>query len=188
LKTHRISTTISQKHWELLKKHAGEFETQQKALERALECLENDSKQSQTLTEEEKLCMHLIQAKLPCLIERDCLKLLIETVDFELYNEFVTRNKPIEYVIEQHFQKPLKECSLKEIIDGLIINCRISNWFDTVDYTDESDRYILKITHRLGPNTSKIVRELLESVFKTYGVKVESTISAGAIFIKTFKN
>jgi hypothetical protein len=50
LNTHRISTTISQKHWELLKKHAEKFETQQKALELALESLENSSKQSPELT------------------------------------------------------------------------------------------------------------------------------------------
>lgn len=188
MQNHRISTTISQKHWELLKKYAEKYETQQKALELALESLENSSKQNPALTEEEKLCMRLIQAKLPCLIERDCLKLLIETADIELYRAFVTRNKPIEYVIEQHFQKPLKECSLKEVFDGLVINCRISNWFDTVDYMDGGGHCMLKITHRLGYNASKIIGTLIESVFKTYGVKIESTISTGAIFMKVLKN
>lgn len=188
LRKHRISTTISRKHWELLMKNVEKFETQQKVLELALENLENSSKYSPQLTEEEKLCMRLIQAKLPCLIERDCLKMLLETVDIELYRAFVARQKPIEYVLEQHFQKPLKECSLKEIIDGLVINCRISNWFDTVDYADDGSHYVLKITHRLGLNASKIMEMLIGSVFKTYGVRNESTISAGAIFIKAFKN
>ena len=54
LKTHRISTTISQKHWELLKKHTEKFETQQKVLEHALESLENSSKQNPELTREER--------------------------------------------------------------------------------------------------------------------------------------
>lgn len=188
LKTHRISTTISQKHWELLKKNAEEFETQQKALERALECLENRSKHIQALAEEEKLWMRLASVKTACLIQKDSLKMLMETSDIELQKEHVTKNKPIEYVIEYYFQKPLKECSLKEVIDGLVINARISNWFDTVDCTDDGSHYTLKLTHSLGINTSKLIKILDESVFKTYGVKAESTISEKTIFIKIFKN
>jgi hypothetical protein len=188
LKTHRISTTISQKHWELLKKHAEEFETQQKALERALECLEITSKQSQALTEEEKLWMRLSSVKTACLIQKEYLKRLMETADIELQREYITKDKPIEYTIEYYFQKPLQECSLKEVIDGLAINSRISNWFDTVDCTNDGSHYTLKITHSLGINTSKLIKMLDESVFKTYGVKVESIISEKTIFIKIFKN
>jgi hypothetical protein len=70
LKTHRISTTISQKNWELLKKHTKKFETQQKVLELALEGLENSSKQNVTLTEEEKLWMRLKWAKSVCILEK----------------------------------------------------------------------------------------------------------------------
>jgi len=55
LKNHRISTTISQKHWELLKKQSEKFETQQKTIEFALESLENSSKQSPALTLEENI-------------------------------------------------------------------------------------------------------------------------------------
>jgi len=188
MKTHRISTTISQKHWELLKKHAEEFETQQKALERSLECLENRSKQIQALAEEEKLWMRLASVKTACLIQKEYLKRLMETADIELQKEYIIKDKPIEYTIEYYFQKPLQECSLKEVIDGLVINSRISNWFDTVDCTNDGSHYTLKITHSLGINTSKIIKMLDESVFKTYGVKVESIISEKTIFIKIFKN
>jgi hypothetical protein len=59
LHNHRISTTISQRHWALLQKHAEKYETQQKALELALESLENSAKQSPVLSQEEKLWMSL---------------------------------------------------------------------------------------------------------------------------------
>lgn len=85
---HRISTTISQKHWELLNKHAEEFETQQKALERALECLENSSKQSPSLTHEEKHWLNLKSAKSLVIIEKTAFKLLLETGDTEQLQEF----------------------------------------------------------------------------------------------------
>jgi hypothetical protein len=186
LQNHRISTTISQKHWELLKKYAEKFETQQKALELALESLDNSSKQSPALTEEEKLWIR--SAPVACLVQKDGLKILMETTDFDLQKEYVAKHKPIEYIIEYYIQKPLKECSLQEVIDGIVINSRISNWFDTVDYTDDGDHYTLKITHSLGLNTSKVIKMLDESVFTTYGVKVESIISAKTIFIKAFKN
>lgn len=68
LQNHRISTTISQKHWELLKKYAEKFETQQKALEHALESLENSSKQNPALTEEENLWMR--SAPVACLVQK----------------------------------------------------------------------------------------------------------------------
>lgn len=187
MKTRRISTTISQKHWKLLKKHAEILETQKRVLETALECLENSSKQKQALTVEEKLWMRIVSEKAACLVQKDALKMLIETTDLELQKEHVIKEKPMEYTIEYYLQKPLNECSLKEVLDGLVINARVSNWLDTVDYTDEGDYYILKMTHSLGFNTSKLIKMLDESVFKTCGIKAKSTVSEKTIFIKIFK-
>jgi hypothetical protein len=72
----------------LLKKHTEEYETQQKVLELALESLENSSKQSPMLTEEEKLCINLIQAKSVCIFEKNEFKILIENCNIELLLEF----------------------------------------------------------------------------------------------------
>ena len=63
----------------------------------------------------------------------------------------------------------------------------MSNWFDTIDYTDDDDHYTLLITHSLGLNNSKINRMVIESPLETYGVKVESTISEKTIFMKVYK-
>lgn len=188
LNTHRISTTISQKHWELLKKHAEKYETQQKALELALESLENSSKKGPELTPEEKYWMRLRQAKSLVIIEKNTFKLLIETADIELLSELFVRNKTIEYTIELYFQKSLEECSLKEVIDGLIVNLKITSWIDTIDYTDCDSHYKLIITHDFGVNFSKMATIWIENMFTAYGVKTESTYSIKTIFIKIFKN
>lgn len=184
----RICTTISQKHWEILKKYVEKFETQQKALELALESLENSSKPSPALTREEKFWMAHRTVNTACFLQKDALKILVETADIKLFEEYVTRHKPIEYVIEYYFQKPLKECELKEIIEGLVVAIRMSHFFDTIDHTDNGGHYTLLFTHSLGLNASKINLMSFESMFKTYGVKFESSISEKTIFMKIFKN
>jgi len=188
LKTHRISTTISQKHWELLKKHTEELGTQQKVLELALENLENSSKQSPELTREEKIWLTQKSMKTTCVVLKDVLEVLLETANIEILNEHLNRCKPLEYTMEYYFQKPLKEMSLKEVIDGVVIMGNISNWFDTIDYIDDSSHYTMLITHSLGLNNSKLNRMGIERLFETYGARVESTISEKTIFMKVYKN
>ncbi len=123
-----------------------------------------------------------------CLVQKECLEWLMETADIEKLRKIVAPQKPLVYAIEYYYQKPLKECSLLEIIDGLIINARMSHWFDTVDYKDAGDHYTMNATHSLGLNNSKMLKILQESVFVTYGVKVESTISEKTYFMKIYKN
>ncbi len=187
MKNHRISTTISEKHWKLLKKHAEKFETQQKTLELALESLENSSKKGPELTLEEEYWMRLKWAKSAVIIEKNAFKLLIETANIELLNELFIRDKIVEYTIELYFQKPLEVCSLEEVINGLVINLKITNWFDTVDYTDEDVYYTMRMTHSMGLKFSKLILVVVENALKTYGVKVEGIISAKTIFIKCLK-
>lgn len=188
MQNHRISTTISQKHWELLKKHTEKFETQQKVLELALESLENSSKQSPALTEEERIWLTQRSMKTICSSLKDSIKVLLETVNIEMFNEYLNKYKPLEYTMEYYFQKPLKEISLKKLIDGVVITGVMSNWFDTIDYTDDDNHYTMLITHSLGLNSSKINKMGIESMFETYGVRVESTISEKTIFMKIYKN
>lgn len=187
---HRVCTTISEKHWKILEKHTEKFETQQKVLELALESLENNSKHSTAVSQEEEHWMRIgREAKsVACLIQRDGLKELLKTVDIERMKELVTNQKPIEASIEYFGQKHLQECSLKEVIDGVVICAKISNWFDAINYTDDDDHYTLKITHSMGLNNSEVSKILFESVFKTYGVKTESKISERSIFVKIYKN
>lgn len=188
MKTHRISTTISDKHWELLKKHAEKHETQQKALELALENLDNISRQIPELTLEEKYWMRLRRAKSLVIIEKNAFKLLIETADIQLLSELFIRDKTIEYTIELYFRKSLEECSLKEIVNGLVVNLKITNWLDTIDDKDCGSHYKLIITHDLGFTFAKLLTIWIGNMFKNNGIKVESAYSTKTIFTKIFKN
>jgi hypothetical protein len=187
-KKHRIATTISDKHWALLTKYAEKFETQQKALELALECLEKNLKKRQELTIEKKYWMVYESINSMCCVQKDSLRILMETINLECFKDYVAQNKPIEYIVEYFHQKSLIECSLEEVVYGLTITFRISHLFDTVDYKDNDDYYMMALTHSLGLNNSKLNLISMESVFKTYGANIESRISEKTIFIKIFKN
>jgi hypothetical protein len=120
----RISTNISQKHWELLKKYVEKYGTQQKVLEVALENLDNNSKQSSEFTLEEKVLMDLIRHKVVCIMGKNILKLLIENTNIEQLQEYFIQHRAIEFGIEYLFQKPLEEISLKEFVYGFVVNAR----------------------------------------------------------------
>lgn len=188
LNKHRICTTVSQKHWELLKKHVDTYGTQQQALESALENLANTSRPSAALSREDEIWMALSTVEEACLIQKDAFKLLLKTADMELFEEYVKQNKPIEFTIEYYFQKPMRECTLNEVIEGLVASAKMSHTFDTIDHTDYGGYHTLLFTHSLGLNQSKTTLIALESVFKTYGVKAEITISEKTVFARVFTN
>lgn len=189
MKKRRLNTTISSKHWELLKKHAEKFETQQKALEKALESLENNSNNIPAHTPEEQLWIRIgREIKSVCLVEKEFLKLLLETAYTKRMSEYINHHKQLEYFLEYYYQKPLKECSLKEVMEGLVINARTANWFETVNYTNDGSYYTLKITHSLNLNNSIINKLFLERLFRTYGAKIEIEVSERSLFVKVFKS
>ena len=184
----RINTPISKKHQDLLKKYTDTYETQQKVLEQALENLDTRQNQRSALSQEQELAVRFLEVKAMCLIQKDGLLVLLENLDPETMLKYVDHNKPMEYALEYYYQKPLKECQMTEVVEGIAINARMSCWFDTVDYTDDGDYYTLKITHCLGVNATNLIRIMIESATATYGVLAESTISGKTCFIKIFKN
>jgi hypothetical protein len=186
----RISTTISTKHSALLKKQAEKYGSQQKALEHALECQENEnnSKPISKLSPEEEMTMRIVQSKLACLVEKQGLKHILENLNMKPYLTILNNDKLLQYQLEVYFQKPLKDCSLKEVMDGMIVNAKLGNWFETLTYTDDGDHYTFNATHNLGLNCSKINETLFEGLFKSYGVRVNITTSERTIFMKIYKN
>jgi hypothetical protein len=188
MKKHRISTTISKEHYELLKEYAEKYGTQQSVLEHALESLKNNSNQSHELAPEEELRIRVGKSNATCIVYKDFFKILLQTADIEQIRELINRQKPLEFMIEYYFQKPFKECNLEEIVEGVALNAKMTDWFDTVDYIDNNDHYLLNMTHSLGLNTSKTLKMAHESVFKTYEVNFKTTISEKTFFMKIFKN
>jgi len=190
MKKYRIHTTISSKHHKLLKKYAEKFGTQQKALECALEKLNDNPKQSQQLSLEEEVWLRAERELKDLLIifHKSHAKMLYENVDFKRIQEYINNNKPVEFALEYYYQKPLKECSLQEIIEGMILNINIQGSADTINYTDSSSYYTVNITHSMGLNFAKMLTMEQESLFESYGVKIETNISKRSIFFKIFKN
>ena len=190
MKNARISTTISMKHSALLKKQAEKYGSQQKALEHALECQENEnnSKTISNLSPEVEMANRIIQLKLVCLVEKQGFKHLLDNLNMERYLAILNNEKLLQYDLEVYYQKPLKECSLKEIMDAIVVNAKAGNWFESLKYIDDGDHYTLTMTHDMGLNCSKINEVLFETLFKSYGAKINSTISDRTLFVKIYKN
>jgi hypothetical protein len=190
MKKYRVNTTISQKHHTILKEYAEKYGTQQSVLEHALEGLKNNSNQSLGLPpDEEELWMRLGRElkDLFTLLQRDLTKQLFETADIERFREYVKNEKPSEFGIEWYYNKPLKECTLKEIIDATVIKLKIQGGADAISCTDNGSHYTINYTHSLGINCSKMVVAMDESAFKSYGVKYETHFSERSVFFKVFK-
>jgi hypothetical protein len=190
LKTHRISTTISQKHWALLNKYAEKYHTQQKALEISLENMEKNTDHSPPLSIEDEVWIRMGKEIKNTLMvfQKDYAKMMLETADIERFKEYTAKEKPVESIMEYYYRKPLKECSLKEIIEGIVLNIKVQNSSDSVNYTEEDGYYTINIAHSLGINLSRTSVIMHESAFKSYGVKYECKFSERSIFFKIYKN
>ena len=189
MKKHHVHTTISPKHMALLEKHSVKFETKQKVLEYALECMDKNHSQSSTpLSPEEEIWMQLgRETKTICLVHKDVMKEFLRTVDLDRIKVLITTTQPVKYNIEYSLQKPLGECSLKEVIDGAILSAKVSRWFDTLNCTEAEDSYTLVFTHDMGLINSKIVQMLFENVFAIYGARTETTVSEMTFIQKIYK-
>jgi hypothetical protein len=183
MEKYRLCTTISLKHWEILKRYVQTYETQQKVLEHALECLDNDSRPGAAPPDASSRAMTERSAG-P--VQKYALMMLLDTIDLDKIREYISRVKPTVYALEYYYHKPLNECTLKEIMDGLVVTSRAIGWYDTVDYEDNGDHYTLKITHSLGPNGSKVARMATEIIFDTYGPGSDTVVSEKGI-VQTVK-
>jgi hypothetical protein len=189
MKKHRINTTISQEHYKLLKKHVEKHGTQQKVLEIAIDGLENNSKQYSSLSIEEEIWMRVGREikDLLMIFNKNTAKMLLETADMERFREYINDQKPLEFTCEWYYNKPLKECSLQELIDGIILGMNVLGPNDTINHTEDDDCHMIIITNNLGINLAKLMVMEFESLLKSYGVKAETHFSKRAVFLKIFK-
>jgi hypothetical protein len=176
------------KHWDLLEKYAEKYDTHQKVLEMALENMDHGIKQHPQSKEEELWTRMGRDMNSTCIIPKDGYKELITTANFERFQQYAARQRPLEYLIEFYCQKPLTDCSLEEIIDGIVVSGKLTNFFDAISYKDNGGFYALKVTHDLGIHNSKIIEILIDGMFKTYGAMTEIKTSERGLFIKVFKN
>lgn len=115
---------------------------QQKTLELALESLENNELPGQKLSSQEQFWLQSEKLNVVCLLHKDIFYELIKIADCELLNELFMKHNMGEYMIVMYYNKPLKECSLKEVMDGLMAVSNAAKVFDSVNYRDEDLHYI----------------------------------------------
>ncbi len=182
-----LHTTLSDKHFELLKKYSEKFGTQQKALEFALESLENDTKRD--LAQDQQVWVLTgKRTESACVLHKDAVRTLFEGADIKRIIKLLKTQKMAEHMVSWYYQKPLKKCSLKEVIDGAIFFFNEAKIFDTVNYVDCGNYYSLKMVHGIDIRTSKMFNIFIDSLFEAYGVKTESEISEKSLFMKIYKN
>jgi len=186
---HRLSTTISPDHWELLKKYLKKHKTQQKVLEVALDNLDKNSHQEQMLSPDDKLWLRLGKdmGRFLFFHHKNYLPIFFGSADIVELEKMTSMMKPAEHMIEWLYEKPLKKCSLKEVIEGIIIISRIANIFETMNYSDNGSYYVLNITHNLKFKGSQLYILFYEDLFTSYGARVESEISETGLYIKICK-
>ena len=189
MKKYNVHTTISAKHRDILNKHMEKCETQQKVLELALENLDNNSSLSRPLSLEEKQWMRIGKDLKGTIfvLQKNSAKLLFETASVEMFSDYIRKEKPLEFTIEYFYKKPLKDCTILEIIDIIIYNFKIQHSSDSIYYADKGDHYVINVTHSMGLNYAKISVMMHESLFKSCGIKADCYYSERSINFKIYK-
>jgi len=190
MRKYRLNTTISQDHHAILKKYVEDFGTQQSVLEHALESLEKSLNQSPELTQEEEVWMRIAREmkETNLIVQKDLFKVLIETMDTERFKKYIENQRPGEFVVEWLYNKPFKHCTLREIIDAIIIQYENQGGIDTINRIEEDNSYIINLSHSMGINGSKMISIMEESVLKSYGATYEVHFSKRSVYFKVFKN
>lgn len=189
MKKYRVNTTISQKHYKFLQEQVKKYGTQQRTLEHALEKMDHNSPQTYNLSAEEKHWLRIYQEvkEIITIFPKDFTKVLFETAEIEGFREFIKNMKQTEGALEYYYSKPIKEFSLQEIVDGMMLNINLQGSADTVDCVEEKDHYNIRLTHRLGIFNSQAVVIMYESLFDSYDAKYETYFTERSVFFKLYK-
>ena len=189
-KKNRVNTTISPKHYEILLKQTDKLGTKQKVLEKSLESLENSINQHPELSREEEQWKRNYREMRNTLtvLPHDLLKTLLKTADVEQWRAYIDKVKLAEFGLEYFCNKPLKEFSLEEVIEGIIFTIKLQGSSDTVNYTDNGDHYMINVTQSLGIFCSKALIIMFGSVLNTYGAKFETHFTERSFYFKVYKS
>lgn len=187
MQKYRLCTTISMRHYGLIKKHMETYETQGKVLEHALESLDNSARPG-PVPSGTKMPGRAVNDQSASPIQKYALIMLMDTLDLEKTEEYIARVKPTAYAIEYIYHKPLKECSLKELVEGLVITSRALDWYDRVECSEDESHYTIKISHSMGPNASRIIQMVDENLLYTYDARFETIVSDNSVSHLIHKN
>jgi hypothetical protein len=188
MKKYHVHTTLSPRHREILDKYKEKYGTHQKVIEQALDRLDKGPKNVPLPSEKGEIQAQFDdKSGMMRLTLKEIMNIFIETADIDRFKTYTAERKPSEALVEYYCQKPLKECSLKEVMDTLATISQYAYWFDKVIYEDEDDRYMMKIYHSSGLNNSKVFEVIFGSLFKALEADYEIKISDRSLFIKVLK-
>ncbi len=94
------------------------------------------------------------------------LRKLIDTADCERILKIYAKLRPAEFLIVWYYKKPLKKCSLNEVIEGIIFTTRMGNWFDTINHKDNGNYYSLEVNHVLKMKGSRLFNAFFKDCSK----------------------
>ena len=190
MKKYRVNTTISPEHHEILLKHRDKLGTKQKVLEQALESLENNGEQPPELSRGEKQWIRNYREMRNTLtvLPHELLKTLLKTADIDGWRAYIDKVQLAQFGLEYFYNKPLKEFSLQEVIEGIVFTIKLQGSSDTINYTDNGDHFMINVTQSLGIFCSEALIIMFGSVLNTYGAKFETHFTERSFYFKIYKN
>ena len=161
------------------------------ALARSSSQILEKEKRPSMLSPEEQVWLRMRELNVVCLLHKDLFRELSRTADPERLDRLLAKLKWAEYGVVLFNQKPLKECTLKEVMDGLVVTVKAEKILDEIKYTDNGSYCTLKVNHSVvccSIGFSNSFKLFFEGLFEAYGAKTETKVSENNLFMKIYKN
>jgi hypothetical protein len=177
--TRRLSTNLSEKHWQILEDLTAKYGSQRKTLEALLDG-SGEATKPLSLSREDEIKLYMSRNKTMVIVPKKCFTLLIEGQLLEAIQAAVDGT---EMAVEEMLRKPFKESSLKEVIQVLMEMSMaynlITSWKLTEHKNDEYERsdydYALTSYHNEGELYGNALASVLERALQKKGAIAHST-------------
>ncbi|MEM2924555.1 MAG: hypothetical protein QXJ68_02555 [Methanocellales archaeon] len=169
---HRLSTTISIKHYEILKKYENKYKSKKGVIEKALELLERQSVPELSRQNElwSRMGKELDVACFP--------RYTVELVMAGRYEEAI-KNNYLPFYLEWYYQKPLHKLNLEQILYAFKEIFEASNIFKSIA-TQQVDKNNFRVVGYIGMNyeTSEFYAKYISYFLERYcNCRVVSSIT-----------
>lgn len=177
----RLNTTISSKHYEILKKYENKYKSQRRVIEAALELLEKQS--TPELNSRDELWGRMRKELDVACFSRRATELVIAGK-----NEEAIRNNHLPFYLEWYYQKPLNQLNLDQITCALKDILEASNIFKNITM-QRLEQNTIRMIGYIGMNIetsefyAKYITYFLE---KMCNCKVSTSISQTGITLDIF--
>ena len=169
MRKHRLSTTISRKHFDILDRNVEQYGSQQKVLEAALELLEDGGK-FYKLNEVQRKRVDLLDVPGAIILNRRSVKHTIEGKWDKIAGE-----RMYEFGILVLSGKSVDNMDFQGLINIFHKLLRVLNLFEKITLESKGGVYNMKILHNEGKTYSEHFAYLNEEFFKEMGIDCKTT-------------